>query len=230
VSGSIITRFRARNIDDRVFSLHCVAIDSQRRAMKKVTITGRKIRPAVRKSHNFRANWLANRSQKSINDDDDDDKVPVARRPSIPDARSVGVSRPELLIFRLRRRLITLYRLWRPIASVKTTTRTPCGNSTTLRGASARKKACRQNKTSDRRPTKTTSRSRSFCSSPRLRNLPISAIIRRDYQSSRRPSGGRTFVRSANECFVIFFFQCVICVNARATMQTAPCGHRVVCR
>lgn len=23
---------------------------------------------------------------------------------------------------------------------------------------------------------------------------------------------------------------CVICVNARATMQTAPCGHRVVCR
>lgn len=25
-------------------------------------------------------------------------------------------------------------------------------------------------------------------------------------------------------------FQCVICVNARATMQTFPCGHRVVCR
>lgn len=25
-------------------------------------------------------------------------------------------------------------------------------------------------------------------------------------------------------------FQCVICVNARATMQTSPCGHRVVCR
>ncbi|KAL0123100.1 hypothetical protein PUN28_007613 [Cardiocondyla obscurior] len=24
--------------------------------------------------------------------------------------------------------------------------------------------------------------------------------------------------------------ECVICVNARATMQTAPCGHRVVCR
>ncbi|GFG37692.1 hypothetical protein Cfor_12176 [Coptotermes formosanus] len=25
-------------------------------------------------------------------------------------------------------------------------------------------------------------------------------------------------------------FQCVICVNAKATMQTSPCGHRVVCR
>lgn len=24
--------------------------------------------------------------------------------------------------------------------------------------------------------------------------------------------------------------ECVICVNAKATMQTAPCGHRVVCR
>ncbi|XP_078035925.1 uncharacterized protein LOC144469468 [Augochlora pura] len=24
--------------------------------------------------------------------------------------------------------------------------------------------------------------------------------------------------------------ECVICVNARATMQTAPCGHRVVCK
>ena len=24
--------------------------------------------------------------------------------------------------------------------------------------------------------------------------------------------------------------QCVICVNAKATMQTSPCGHRVVCR
>lgn len=24
--------------------------------------------------------------------------------------------------------------------------------------------------------------------------------------------------------------ECVICINARATMQTSPCGHRVVCR
>lgn len=26
------------------------------------------------------------------------------------------------------------------------------------------------------------------------------------------------------------FFQCVICVNAKAVMQTYPCGHKVVCR
>ncbi|CAB0011060.1 unnamed protein product [Nesidiocoris tenuis] len=26
------------------------------------------------------------------------------------------------------------------------------------------------------------------------------------------------------------FCKCVICVNAKATMQTSPCGHRVVCR
>ncbi|KAJ8923463.1 hypothetical protein NQ315_002022 [Exocentrus adspersus] len=25
-------------------------------------------------------------------------------------------------------------------------------------------------------------------------------------------------------------FQCVICINAKATMQTSPCGHQVVCR
>lgn len=25
-------------------------------------------------------------------------------------------------------------------------------------------------------------------------------------------------------------FQCVICCNAKASMQTSPCGHRVVCR
>lgn len=31
--------------------------------------------------------------------------------------------------------------------------------------------------------------------------------------------------------FGFFLFpQCVICVNAKATMQTSPCGHRVVCR
>jgi hypothetical protein len=24
--------------------------------------------------------------------------------------------------------------------------------------------------------------------------------------------------------------ECVICINAKATMQTAPCGHQVVCR
>lgn len=28
----------------------------------------------------------------------------------------------------------------------------------------------------------------------------------------------------------LFFFQCVICINAKATMQTSPCGHQVVCR
>nr|CAD7455415.1 unnamed protein product [Timema tahoe] len=28
----------------------------------------------------------------------------------------------------------------------------------------------------------------------------------------------------------VVLFQCVICVNAKATMQTSPCGHRVVCR
>lgn len=28
----------------------------------------------------------------------------------------------------------------------------------------------------------------------------------------------------------LIMFQCVICVNAKATMQTSPCGHRVVCR
>lgn len=26
------------------------------------------------------------------------------------------------------------------------------------------------------------------------------------------------------------YFQCVVCVHAKATMQTYPCGHRVVCR
>jgi hypothetical protein len=26
------------------------------------------------------------------------------------------------------------------------------------------------------------------------------------------------------------YYQCVICISAKATMQTFPCGHRVVCR
>ena len=26
------------------------------------------------------------------------------------------------------------------------------------------------------------------------------------------------------------FFQCVICMAAKATMRTFPCGHKVVCR
>ena len=32
--------------------------------------------------------------------------------------------------------------------------------------------------------------------------------------------------------FIIFLFlhKCVICISAKATMQTFPCGHRVVCR
>lgn len=29
---------------------------------------------------------------------------------------------------------------------------------------------------------------------------------------------------------LIYYFQCVICVNAKAVMQTYPCGHKVVCR
>jgi len=36
-----------------------------------------------------------------------------------------------------------------------------------------------------------------------------------------------------NEIIISFAFtysQCVVCVNAKATMQTYPCGHRVVCR
>ena len=30
--------------------------------------------------------------------------------------------------------------------------------------------------------------------------------------------------------YVVYVFQCVICLGAKATMQTQPCGHRVVCR
>ncbi|KAJ8959601.1 hypothetical protein NQ318_021787 [Aromia moschata] len=29
---------------------------------------------------------------------------------------------------------------------------------------------------------------------------------------------------------IFIFDHCVICINAKATMQTAPCGHQVVCR
>lgn len=29
---------------------------------------------------------------------------------------------------------------------------------------------------------------------------------------------------------ILLFFQCAICISAKATMQTFPCGHRVVCR
>lgn len=28
----------------------------------------------------------------------------------------------------------------------------------------------------------------------------------------------------------LFYLQCVICIYAKATMKTAPCGHQVVCR
>ena len=30
--------------------------------------------------------------------------------------------------------------------------------------------------------------------------------------------------------YIILSFQCVVCLSAKATMQTFPCGHRVVCR
>ena len=29
---------------------------------------------------------------------------------------------------------------------------------------------------------------------------------------------------------LFFFFQCVVCLAAKATMQTFPCGHKIVCR
>lgn len=38
----------------------------------------------------------------------------------------------------------------------------------------------------------------------------------------------RQLFRSA--AYSLSSLQCVICVNAKATMQTSPCGHRVVCR
>lgn len=35
-------------------------------------------------------------------------------------------------------------------------------------------------------------------------------------------------VNISDWCF--FLFQCVVCLSAKATMQTYPCGHKVVCR